>query len=177
MSKKPANWLGGEGANLKHFVGGFAQVELIPSFAATTPYGTISINRWGMRDQDYARPSPATYRAALLGASGLMGWGVGDGATFEALRGTAPERGVRRRIRYEQFELLNFGVPGYYPPQQLVSLRESAGVQPNAVFYIATGREQDRSAFYLAEVVRKSIEIPYPRAARYRRAVRRSMPR
>jgi hypothetical protein len=30
------------------------------------------------------------------------------------------------------------------------------------VYYIATGREQDRSAFYLGEVVRKNIEIPYP---------------
>ncbi|HWI13373.1 MAG TPA: hypothetical protein VNT02_03935, partial [Burkholderiales bacterium] len=38
-TRKPANWLvGGEGANLKRFVGGFAQVELIPNFVATTPY-------------------------------------------------------------------------------------------------------------------------------------------
>ena len=33
---------------------------------------------------------------------------------------------------------------------------------PDAIFFVATGREQDRSAFYLAEVIRKGIEIPYP---------------
>jgi hypothetical protein len=35
-------------------------------------------------------------------------------------------------------------------------------LQANAIFYIATGREQWRSAVYLAEVVRKRIAIPYP---------------
>jgi D-alanyl-lipoteichoic acid acyltransferase DltB (MBOAT superfamily) len=161
-SRKPANWLGGEGANLKHFVGGFGQVELIPSFAATTPYGTVSINRWGMRDQDYpAVPAPGTYRAAMLGASSTMGWGVGDGRTFEAL--------VERRLNdeltgtpYRRFEILNFGVPGYYPPQQLAAFDKAQAMRPQTIFYVATGREQDRSAFYLAEVVRKRVEIPYP---------------
>ena len=161
-SRKPDNWLGGEGANLKHFVGGFAQFELIPSYAATTPYGTVSINRWGMRDQDYP-PGPAagTYRAAVLGASVVMGWGVADGATFEAL--------LENRLNQEltstdnqRYELLNFGVPGYTAPQQLVAIEKALTFHPHAVFYIATGREQDRSAFYLAEVVRKRIEIPFP---------------
>jgi predicted RecB family endonuclease len=160
-SKKPANWLGGEGANLKHFVGGFAQVELIPSFVATTPYGSVSINRWGLRDQDYAAVPPSgTYRAAVLGASSVMGWGVGDDSTFEALL----ERQLNAEFTdgpYRRYELLNFGVPGYQPPQQLVAVEKALALHPSAIFFVATGREQDRSAFYLAEVVRKRIEIPY----------------
>jgi hypothetical protein len=161
-SRKPANWLGGEGANLKHFVGGFGQVELIPSFVASTPYGTISTNRWGMRDQDYSElPAPDTYRAAMLGASGTMGWGVGDGQTFESIL----ERRLNEELTgtpYRHFEILNFGVAGYYPPQQLTNFDRARRLRPRTIVYVATGREQDRSAMYLADVVRKRIEIPYP---------------
>ncbi len=160
-SKKPANWLAEEGANLKRFVGGFAQVELIPLFAATTPYGLVSTNRWGMRDQDYERvPGQNTYRAAVLGASSVMGWGVDDGSTFEAL----VEARLNKELSgtsFRRFELLNFGVPGYQPPQQLVAYEKATGFGPHAIYYVATGREQDRSAFYMAEVIRKGIEIPY----------------
>jgi hypothetical protein len=161
-AKKPTKWLAPEGAGLKRFVGGFAQVELIPSFSSNTPYGVVSINQWGMRDKAYAAvPAPGTYRAALLGASGLMGWGVADGATFESL---VEERLNRELVGtpYRSFELLNFGVPGYTPPQQLVSFEKALKLHPNAIYFVATGREQDRSAFYLGEVVRKKLDIPYP---------------
>jgi D-alanyl-lipoteichoic acid acyltransferase DltB (MBOAT superfamily) len=160
-SKKPSNWLEVENAGLKRFVGGFAQVELIPSFVSSTKYGTITINRWGMRDGEYAQtPPPGTFRAAVLGPSTVMGWGVGDDGTFESL--------LERRLNesplgtgFSRFELLNFGVPGYQPPQQLVAFEKSLRMQPNAVFYVATGREVSRSAWYMAEVVRKRIDVPY----------------
>jgi D-alanyl-lipoteichoic acid acyltransferase DltB (MBOAT superfamily) len=161
-SKKPATWLADEGANLKQFVGGFTQVELIPSFSATTAYGVVSTNRWGMRDKDYdLHPGPGTFRAAVLGASSVMGWGVNDGSTFESI----VEARLNRELTgtsFRRFELLNFGVPGYQPPQQIAASEKAMHFFPHAVFYIATGREQDRSAFYMAEVVRKSIKIPYP---------------
>jgi alginate O-acetyltransferase complex protein AlgI len=160
-SKKPSNWLEVENAGLKRFVGGFAQVELIPSFVSSTKYGTISINRFGMRDRDYADvPPPGTFRAAVLGASSVMGWGVGDAGTFEAL---VEERLGREPLSpaFQRVELLNYGVPGYQPPQQLVAFEKSLRLQPSAVFYIATGRELRRSADYMAEVVRKRIAIPY----------------
>ena len=100
-SKKPTNWLVDEGAGLKRFVGGFSQVELIPSFASTTRYGIVSTNRWGMRDQDYENvPRTGTYRVAVLGASSVMGWGVGDGETFEALvEARSEQRFVTERVR------------------------------------------------------------------------------
>jgi len=170
-TKKPANWLDVENANLKRFVGGFAQMELIPSFVSRTKYGDITINRWGMRDRDYAlEPAPGVFRAAVLGASSVMGWGVGDGETFEAL--------VEERLNSERpvgginsYELLNFGVPGYQPLQQLVAFEKAMKFRPNAIIYVATGREQSRAAVYLAEAVKKRIDIPF---AELRRIVQRS---
>jgi hypothetical protein len=161
-SKRPANWLDVESGSLKRHVGGFAQVELIPSFVATTNYGSISINRWGMRDQDYElQPVAGTHRMAVLGPSNVMGWGVADGNTFEAL--------LERRLNEEKagkpfakYEILNFGVPGYNPPQQLVALERALAFKPDAVLYVATGREASRAAHYLAEVAAKNIQIPYP---------------
>jgi len=137
------------------------QTELIPSFISRTPYGTISINRWGMRDKDYERTPPAnTYRIALLGASMVMGWGVGDGETFEALLEDRLNR-ENASLPYPKYEILNFGVPGYQPPQQLVTLDRALSFAPNAVFYVATGREISRAASYMVEVVQKEIDIPY----------------
>ena len=161
-SKRPANWLDIEGGALKRHVGGFAQVELIPSFVAATNYGSVSTNRWGMRDQDYElQPAAGAYRVALLGPSNVMGWGVGDGHTFEALLEMRLNRD-KTNERIAKYEILNFGVPGYNPPQQLVALEKSMAFSPNAMFYVATGREPSRAARYLAEVVQKGIDIPYP---------------
>ena len=161
-SKKPSNWLDVESAGLKRFVGGFAQTDLIPSFVLTTKYGTVTINRWGMRDQDYAQEPPAgTWRAAMLGASSVMGWGVGDGETFEALLENRLNQ-EPLNVGIERVEILNFGVPGYQPPAQLVAFDRALGFRPNAVMFVATGREISRSAAYLAEVVHKGLAIPYP---------------
>lgn len=161
-TKRPANWLDVQGANLKRFSGGFAQGELIPSFVSKTNFGTISTNRWGMRDRDYEQtPPPGTYRIALLGASLVMGWGVSDGETFEALLEEQLNRDAAAAGQ-GTIEILNFGVPGYQPPQQLVALEKALGFGPDAVFYVATGREISRAARYMVEVVQKGIEIPYP---------------
>ena len=40
------------------------------------------------------------------------------------------------------FELLNFGVPGYQPPQQIVNFERAMRLQPNVLFYVRTGRER-----------------------------------
>jgi hypothetical protein len=167
--KRPANWRPpkildpGSGANITRFTGGFAQTELNPSFVASTDYGTLSTNRWGMRDQDYElKPAPGVHRAVMLGASSLMGWGVPDGATFEAL---VEDRLNREHSGpgHEKYEILNFGVPGYQPPQELPALERALTFSPDTVIYVATGREINRSAVYLHEVVQKRIEIPYDR--------------
>jgi len=161
-SQKPKNFLDVNFGALKRHTGGFAGGELIPSFVASTEFGTVTINRWGMRDRDYERlPAPGTYRIALLGPSNVMGWGVGDGETFEAL---LEDRLNRERVgaRHAQYEILNLGVPGYRPPQQLVALEKALGFGPHAVFYVAVGREPSQSALHLAAIVRQRTAIPYP---------------
>jgi hypothetical protein len=159
-AKKPAKWLDVENAGLTRFNRGFAQSELIPSFVSATRYGTLTVNRWGMRDQDYEiQPGPNTYRIAMLGASTVMGWGVGDGETFEALLESRLNN--ERAEPSSKYEILNFGVPGYVPPQQLAALEKALAFHPNAVFYIASSHEISRAARYLVQVVQKKIEIPY----------------
>ena len=159
-AKQPANWMKIESAGLKRFVDGFEQVELIPSVALSTPHGVISINRFGLRDRDYSATRPAdTMRAAVLGASSVMGWGVADGATFESL---LEERLNREPLgsSYRRFELLNFGIPGYQPPQQLAAFERALKLEPTTLFYVAAGRESSRSAAYLAEALHKKLPIP-----------------
>jgi hypothetical protein len=157
-TKRPANWLSSN-AGLKRFTNDFAQYDMVPSVILNTNYGTISINRWGMRDQDYVlHPQPNTYRIAMLGASSVMGWGVGDGEPFEAL---IEDRLNREAHHQQKYEILNFGIQGYQPLQQLVSIEKALEFAPNAIFYVATGREMSRAASYLAEVVQKNIPIPF----------------
>ncbi len=157
-TKKPADWLD-TNAGLKRFTNDFAQSEMIPSVILDSNYGKISVNRWGMRDRDYEKTAPPkTFRIAMLGASSVMGWGVGDGQTFEAL---IEDRLNQEQKQFDQYEILNFGVQGYQPLQQLVVLEKAFAFKPDAVFYIATGREISRAANYLAEAVRKKVDIPY----------------
>jgi hypothetical protein len=89
-----------------------------------------------------------------------MGWGVGDGETFEALVESRLNR-ERATAADTSYEMLNFAVPGYQPPQQLAALDKALTFSPNAVIYVATGRELSRAMSYLVEVVHKKIEIPY----------------
>jgi hypothetical protein len=161
-AKKPTNWLAADFTGLKQFTGNFAQQELKPSSVSVSQYGALTTNRLGMRDKDYTDARPAdTWRVAVLGPSNVMGWGVPDGATFEAL---LEERLNREPLGagHRRFELLNYGVPGYQPPQQLVNFERAMRLQPNVLFYVATGRELRRSALYMAEVLNKGIDIPYP---------------
>lgn len=159
-TKKPENWLDVQNAGLKRFTDDFAQSELKPSFVSESNFGTITVNRWGMRDRDYeAAPPSGTYRMAVLGASSVMGWGVGDGETFEAL---IEDHLNREAADGEHYELLNFGVPGYQPLQQIVALEKALSFDPNAVLYVATGRELSRASWYLVEAVQKGLDIPWP---------------
>lgn len=158
---RPVKWLDAQGLGAERFTNNFLQYELVPSFASFASGVQISINRWGMRDQEYEQiPPPNSYRIALLGASTVMGWGVGDGKTFEALL----EQRLNREHtpgQYAKYEILNFAVPGYEPLQQRMMLEKALTFSPQAVFYIAPGREAALTAQYLAEVVRKKVEIPY----------------
>ena len=115
-----------------------------------------------MRDQDYsAVPSDGVVRGVLLGYSTVFGWGVAQEETFEAVL----ERRINERLAElsaGKFELLNVSVPGYRPPQQAMALDESLKFAPHLVFYTAAAREQWRSINFLADILAKGTEIPYP---------------
>jgi hypothetical protein len=161
--KKPARWFGVEGLGLERFTGDFRQKELVPSFRVLTEHGTISTNQWGMRDREYTKePAAPTFRVAMLGASSVMGWGVGDGETFESLVEAELSRDTDTG---PDWEILNLGVPGYSAPQQLATLPKALSFSPDALFYVSPGRELSVATRYLAEVVRKGIPIPYDHLA------------
>jgi len=139
----------------------FLQTELVPNFRSYTPYGVIETNRWGMRDKDYAKkPGGSTVRIAVLGYSTVMGWGVEQDSTFEAVL----ERRLNEHTgtsRHTEFETLNLAVPGYDPPQQVAALERAMEFSPQMVFYVAGGREQWRAVQYVAQIVSKNVLIPY----------------
>ncbi len=159
---RPASWLDVVGTGLDRFTGDFRYKELVPSFVSMSKHGKVSTNRWGMRDQDYAKIADLrTFRIALLGASSVMGWGVADGETFEAL--------LERRLNaerngqpFEKYEILNLAVPGYQPLHQLPMLDKALTFQPQAVMYVATGREATRAVSALVGAVIGQVPIPYP---------------
>lgn len=158
---KPLNWLDVQGTGLERFTGNFQQKELVPSVSSQTSYAKISTNRWGMRDKDYEKqPAPASLRIAMLGASTVMGWGVEDDQTFEAVLESRLNRELVGQP-FGSYEVLNFGVPGYRPPQQLGALDKALAFKPDVVFYIATSREASQSVLHLADAVRHKVEVPY----------------
>lgn len=161
-SNKPLRWLDVKGTGLKRFTGDFQQYDYLPSTQSNTQLGLLQTNRWGMRDQDYdLAPATGTYRIAMLGASNVVGWGVTEEESFQALLETRLNRDIRDSDQYRKFDVLNFGIEGYTPPQQVKVLERAAAFQPDAVFYIATGRELSRSVEYIAQIVTDGIEIPF----------------
>jgi hypothetical protein len=130
--------------------GDFLDVEMVPDIRTVFRGGAFSTNRWGFRGHDYEREPPArTFRMAVLGASITMGWGVADGEPFtdrleerlNADAGSAP---------FEAYEVLNFAVAGYTPPQQLLQLRRALNFHPHAVLVVAHEVEIDRGLARIA---------------------------
>ncbi|MGH8177977.1 MAG: SGNH/GDSL hydrolase family protein [Steroidobacter sp.] len=163
MNRPVFHWLDVlQGGGLGRMRADFLQQELVPGFKAETPYGQIQTNRWGMRDKDYDLAPPAgAYRIAVLGASTIMGWGVEDEDSFVSLT----EKGLNETFAgrsVTSVEVLNLSVPGYFPPQQAMAIDKALEFSPDAVFFMATGREFSRSINFLADILAKGVEIPYP---------------
>ena len=163
MNRPVFHWLDVlQGGGLGRMRNDFLQQELVPGFKADTPYGVIQTNRWGMRDKDYdLAPPPGAYRITVLGASTVMGWGVEDQDSFVTLL----EKGLNEKYAgptVESVEVLNLAVPGYFPPQQAMAIDKALEFSPDAVFFIANGREFSRSINFIANILAKRVEIPYP---------------
>lgn len=140
----------------------FVQRDLYPSRRVVWNGHSFSTNRWGMRDQDYARDKPpGTLRIALFGPSHVMGNGVADRETFESL----VEERLNREFRngkYQRYEILNFAVDGYTLTQQ-VALLEERGFDFSPDLVIATQYHRGRSMTeqYLLKMIWRNIPVPH----------------
>jgi len=159
---RPEEWPDLWDVDAVRLTGDFLRYELRPSLNIIFKNEPLRTNRWGMRDQDYEKePSPHTFRIALTGASHTMGSGVGDDETFEFLLENRlnRENPENSKMRYE---ILNFGVDGYNPLQQLVVLETKVLLfQPNCYLYVAHEGEGKKSLGYLVERARDNAKIPY----------------
>ncbi len=140
----------------------FLDKELVPGAAIVWHGAAFRVNRWGMRDRDYERTRPsAVRRIVVLGASYVVGSGVGDGKNFESLledrlNGDAPAGGPR-------YEFLNFAVPGYTVVQQLALLdRKVLDFEPDAMWFVAHPDESLDIVNHLVKMVRAGVAMPYP---------------
>ena len=139
----------------------FVRRGLFPSRSTVFLGETLSTNQWGMRDGEYPLRKPDdTYRIAVLGASGSMGWGVGDSDTYEARL----ERQLNQEEiegRYPRYEILNFSVAGFSPLAQVWSNDNRVEpFGPDALFVETL--EPRRAVRGLAERVTAGTDIPYP---------------
>ena len=148
---KPAGWLQLHETIALRRTDDFLLTELAPS--QETPYkgAVLRTNEWGMRDRDYSVEKPeGTHRTALLGASYVMGSGVDNDQTFEALleeRLSAEGPGAPERT----YEILNFAVGGYSPLQRLWMLEHRAPrFDPDMTLYVAHENETSRLVLHLA---------------------------
>lgn len=142
----------------------FLQFELIPSLAVSFRDEAFSTNSYGLRDREYALEKPKdTVRIALLGSSIDMGWGVPDGFTYENrleqwLNIKARERGDSRK-----YEILNFAVAAYGPPQRLdVFLNRARAFQPDMVLYSATMLDPRLSELHVRGLLHHGVDPKYP---------------
>jgi hypothetical protein len=150
-----------EAGILRKRTGSFLGTELSPGSAAFFKGAPFHVNRWGMRDKDYDETKPAnSTRIALLGASPVMGSGVGDDQTFEWL---LEDRLNREALGANRYEILNFAVGGYSPLQRL-SLMEVKALRfdPDIVFYVAHPGDENLSLETLKMHWRDHVEVPYP---------------
>jgi hypothetical protein len=140
----------------------FLELALVPNTTIDFHGAPLSINRWAMRDRDYAQPKPAgVYRIACLGASHLMGGGVSGDATFENL--------VEDRINREggiagggRVEILNFGVDGYSAIERVAAFEERVlPFEPDAVFSFAHVVDEEVTVGRMFELVRGGIDLRY----------------
>lgn len=125
---------------------------------------TLTTNRWGMRDRDYALEKPAmTTRIAVFGGSIVMGAGVDDGETFENVL----EDRLAGQPGLERFEVLNFGVGGYSALQRLRALEiQGLRFSPDVAVFVAHENELFRLERHLAAVSRRGVQPPYPELRR-----------
>lgn len=163
-TKRPSDWPLIQETEAARLRDDFYAIELVPSARINFHGAQFSTNEWGMRDQEYSQvPAPNTYRIVLLGPSFVMGSGVDDDKTFEALLEQRLNTEHGHDSLYEQYEILNFGVAGYSALQELAVLEHKAfSFQPNAIIMVGHQHEAEIAVRNLASQLRSGSDIPYP---------------
>jgi len=159
---RPADWERGLAATgLSRETGGFPPFELRPSAEGRFKGVTLSTNRWGMHDKEYAQAPPeGCHRMALLGASHAMGSGVRREETFEAvLEARLNQQGAGGPAGC--YEILNFAVYGYNPLFQATVLEKVATFQPRAILYVAHPEDSDRIVRFIVQTIRAGKHLPF----------------
>ena len=162
----PAGWDGLESRGGQVSVRDLRNRALVPGLELESNGRWLSTNAWGMRDGPYATEKPSgSYRIAVLGSSVVMGWGVGDGESFEALveerlnRELSPQTGLR-------YELLNFAMNGYSPVAQVeVMRRKEERFHPDAVVIFGHTQDPLFTVHELGMSLRNGVEPPAPLGA------------
>jgi D-alanyl-lipoteichoic acid acyltransferase DltB (MBOAT superfamily) len=144
------------------FTNDMRRVELEPFLGIMFHGHPFRTNRWGMRDRYYPPlPAPGTHRVAVLGPSYVMGDGVPDGATFEALVEARLNR-ERPLPGAERWEFLNFAVSEYSPLSNLAILENGrvSGFKPHTI--LVTGHGIDLyTTDHVAYAVRRRIPLQW----------------
>ena len=133
-----------------------------PSKTVVFDGGRYTTNQWGLRDRPYDQQKPAgTYRAALIGQSTSMGWGVGDDEVYEKLledRLNRDAQGTSGR----KVEILNFSIDRYGPIEKLMTIQERVmRFKPDTLFYVAHLWEERYVVEHVLENLGKGHAPPY----------------
>jgi hypothetical protein len=142
---------------------GILQRRLKPNSKATIENYTISINRWGMRDRNYAlEKAPGTYRIALLGGSYEMGSGVNDSETYEQLIEELLNKQLPENSTIKRIEILNFAVPGYHALQHVwLCEHEVFRFKPDLILYAAHSEDPRRLNGFFASLISNGVPLEY----------------
>ena len=161
-SKRPADWPLLQDTEAANMTDDFQVMALTPSTSIVYHGEQFSVNRWGMRDQDYELvPPPSTYRIALVGPSFVMGSGVSDSQVFEAVLEDRLNA-VNDGSEFAGYQILNFAVAGHSALQELFVLENDAlDFQPNAFFFIGHQMEEEINVRNLASRIVAGVEMPY----------------
>ena len=160
-AKKPVDWVPFKDTEAVRSTGDFLGIELLPSTSIMHRGAVLTTNRWAMRDRDYEQMlTPSAYRIALLGSSHVMGVGVSNDETFEALVETQLNRD--NQSRYSRYELLNFAVASHTAPQHLMTLeRKVLQFSPRAVLYFGHSHDANKATSHVADALAKGVTVPY----------------
>ncbi len=156
----PSHWRNIYETRVIRETGDFLWHELIPGSEDRFKGTTVRVNRWGMRDKEYEIEKPAgVVRMAVLGGSDSMGSGVEGHEVFESILEDKLNASVEAGAGYE---ILNFAMEGYRPPQ-FVPLLENRVLpfRPDVLLYVGHTNDLDRSVFHMARVASSGIEVPY----------------